>query len=81
MWYKQIAKAAPEKLKIAGNNLIIGFKENSASTNEILFGCVNTELAQKSVPNPTNKSEKMNPKNILKIAKINNGTITANLDS
>ena len=43
----------------------------------LLLVTVNPKLAQKSVPIPTNKSEKM----ILKIAKINNGIITANLDS
>ena len=52
-WYKNIAVKAPKKLIIAGNNLIKGFKENSASIKVKLLGWVNKELAKKLEPTPT----------------------------
>ena len=47
----------------------------------MLLGCINKALPKKSVPIPTNKSEKTNPKKILNNANINNGIITAKLAS
>ena len=72
LWYKNNAKVAPPIDRIVGNNLYIKGKLNSASTKAILLGCVNKALPKKSDPIPTNKSEKINPKNILNTDKINN---------
>jgi hypothetical protein len=52
---------------------------NSASIKEILFGCMKIEFWKKSLPIPTNKSEKTKPKNILNSANINKGKITIKL--
>jgi len=45
------------------------------------LGCINKLLAKKSVPIPTNKSEKINPKNILAKDNKVNGITTAVLAS
>jgi hypothetical protein len=56
-------------------------KLNSASIKEILLGFINKALLKKSLAIPTNKSEKINPKNTLNKANKNNGIITLLLAS
>ena len=75
-WYSKIPILAPIKDKMAGNSLYIKGKLNSASIKVILLGCINIELPKKSVPIPTNKSEKIKPKNILNKERTDRGIIT-----
>jgi len=73
--YKNKAAEAPTIVKIAGVNLIIRGKANSASTILTWFGCIKILLPKKSDPIPTNASLVIYPKKILQIAKNVKGII------
>ena len=81
LWYNIIAKLEPNIENITGNNLNNIGKLNSASIKATLFGWTNKELAKKSEPTPTNKSEKIYPNKILNNANITKGIITAQFAS
>ena len=79
LWYKYTAAIAANTLPIVGNNLIVKGKENSASIKVIWLGWINKLFPKKSVPTPTNKSAKINPKKILAKDNKNKGIITLKL--
>ena len=81
LWYNKKANITPKKDSKPGRDLTNKGKLNSASTIKILSGFMNKEEAKTSFPNPTNKSENKNPKNILNKDRVNKDIITNTLDS